>query len=175
MRYYLKSGDISEEIGLRTLNPTASERDEEVLTSVAGENGVRGRRFRLQKNLILESQADGSWRTHRVALGHIGSEGIRFFYSGRSRAVVSVGGIGGDVEGSQSEGTVGAPMNGQVVKVFKGSGDLVQSGEIVLILEAMKMENEVAAPFAGVLGEVTVVTGDNVTPGQPLFSVEASE
>ncbi len=175
MRYYLKAGEEAVEISLRTLACSDSDDSEAVTSRIVGGNGSPERCFRLLKETFLESQPDGSWRTFPVTSGKIGSQSIQFFYSGRPRAVVPVGGIGGGVEGSQSEGTVVAPMNGQVVKVVKAPGDVVEAGEIVLILEAMKMENEVAAPFAGVLQEVTVATGDNVTPGQTLFSVEASE
>ena len=66
-------------------------------------------------------------------------------------------------------------MNGQVVKVPVSLGDSVESGDIVLILEAMKMENEVTAPIAGKLVELSVVPGQTVSPGQPLFQIEAIE
>jgi biotin carboxyl carrier protein len=66
-------------------------------------------------------------------------------------------------------------MNGQVVKITKKVGEPVESGEIVLILEAMKMENEVSAPISGVLTELRVEPGQAVAPGQLLFCVEASE
>ena len=85
----------------------------------------------------------------------------------------SVGGVGGSVEGAQSEGAVLAPMNGQVVKIPLEVGDSVESGDIVLILEAMKMENEVTAPISGTLSELSVTSGQTVSPGQPLFLVEA--
>ena len=66
-------------------------------------------------------------------------------------------------------------MNGQVVKVPVSLGDSVESGDIVLILEAMKMENEVTAPIAGKLVELSVAPGQTVSPGQPLFQIEAIE
>jgi biotin carboxyl carrier protein len=66
-------------------------------------------------------------------------------------------------------------MNGQVVKLVKKVGDTVENGEIVLILEAMKMENEVSAPKSGVLTELKVEPGQTVSPGQLLFCVEAAE
>ncbi len=72
-------------------------------------------------------------------------------------------------------GAVKAPMNGQVVKVLKQPGDEVREGEVVLILEAMKMENEVEAPVTGVLRSVGVSPGDTVEPGFELFLVEQQE
>ena len=86
-----------------------------------------------------------------------------------------MGGVGSRVEGSQSEGTVCAPMNGQVVKIPALLGDDVECGDIVLILEAMKMENEVTAAIAGKLTGLFVEPGETVAPGQKLFTIEAVE
>lgn len=125
--------------------------------------------------LIQVREADGSLR--RLSFSPEGRQPdlTRFFYQGRVRSVESVGGVGGRVEGNQSEGAVVAPMNGQVVKVAVNVGDSVNSGDIVLILEAMKMENEVTAPIAGRLVDLSVTPGQSVSPGQPLFSIEAVE
>lgn len=73
-----------------------------------------------------------------------------------------------------SSGQVVAPMNGQVVNVLHGAGDAVAKGDVVLVLEAMKMENEVVAPIAGVLAAVLVGKGATVKSGDPLFTVEST-
>lgn len=70
-----------------------------------------------------------------------------------------------------SDGTVKAPMNGVVVRMLAHAGEAVKAGQVVLVLEAMKMENEVAAPVAGRLTEVAVQAGQTVNPGEPLFTV----
>ncbi len=70
-----------------------------------------------------------------------------------------------------SDGTVKAPMNGVVVRMLAHPGEAVEAGQVVLVLEAMKMENEVAAPVAGRLTEVAVQAGQTVNPGDPLFTV----
>ncbi|MBI3925737.1 MAG: biotin/lipoyl-binding protein [Armatimonadetes bacterium] len=69
-------------------------------------------------------------------------------------------------------GAVLAPMNGQVVKLLKAPGAQVEAGEVVLVLEAMKMENEVAAPVEGHLSEIAVGEGQTVNPGTLLFRIE---
>ena len=74
-----------------------------------------------------------------------------------------------------SSGTVVAPMNGQVVKLLAGVGQDVEAGQVLLVLEAMKMENEVTAPLAGRLRHLAVQTGEVVHPGQLLFEVEPPE
>jgi biotin carboxyl carrier protein len=132
-----------------------------------------------QRDLVVDAglvqvlQDDGSYRRLAYTPSQVDPKETRFFYRGRPRVVQSVGGVGGSVEGSQSEGTVLAPMNGQVVKVPVQVGDPVKSGDIVLILEAMKMENEVTAPISGIVVELSVCAGETVSPGQSLFLVEA--
>jgi biotin carboxyl carrier protein len=52
-------------------------------------------------------------------------------------------------------------------------GDTVETGQVVAIVEAMKMENEVAAHRAGTVTEVAVGAGEPVTTGQPICTIEA--
>jgi len=73
--------------------------------------------------------------------------------------------------GGESDGRVTAPMNGQVVKLLKPAGQSVARGEVILVLEAMKMENEVVAPVEGLLEAVHVGVGQTVSPGEMLFVV----
>lgn len=134
------------------------------------------RHFVLCHDAVHELCEDGSYRRRTLLQGAFDPRKWTFFHSGRVRTVFPVGGIAGRVESlTGSQGTVTAPMNGQVVKVFKEVGDTVENGEIVLILEAMKMENEVSAPQAGVLTELSVQPGQAVSPGQLLFRVEEAE
>jgi biotin carboxyl carrier protein len=74
-----------------------------------------------------------------------------------------------------TNGAVSAPMNGQVVKILAHPGESVQAGQVVLVLEAMKMENEVTAPVAGVLHQLAVKEGEAVHPGTLLFVVAPPE
>jgi glutaconyl-CoA/methylmalonyl-CoA decarboxylase subunit gamma len=64
--------------------------------------------------------------------------------------------------------TVNAPMPGKVVKVLLQAGQAVKKGEVVLILEAMKMQNEISSPVAGTIKSVQVTSGQNVKPGEIL-------
>ncbi|UCG71218.1 MAG: biotin/lipoyl-binding protein [Thermoplasmata archaeon] len=57
---------------------------------------------------------------------------------------------------------IAAPMPGKVVAVMKNVGDEVKIGDVVLILEAMKMENEITSNVEGKITEVRVKEGDNV-------------
>jgi acetyl-CoA/propionyl-CoA carboxylase biotin carboxyl carrier protein len=65
-------------------------------------------------------------------------------------------------------GVVASPMQGTVLEVKVAEGDAVEVGQVVCIIEAMKMENEVAAHVAGVVVEVSVYPGIPVTTGQPI-------
>lgn len=63
---------------------------------------------------------------------------------------------------------VNAPMPGNILKVEVGQGDAVKSGQLLVILEAMKMENEIVAPKDGVISQVVVKVGDKVDTGAAL-------
>ncbi|HEV8103232.1 MAG TPA: acetyl-CoA carboxylase biotin carboxylase subunit [Gaiellaceae bacterium] len=65
-------------------------------------------------------------------------------------------------------GVVASPMQGTVLDVKVVVGDQVAAGQVVCIVEAMKMENEVAAPWAGTVTDVAVEAGAPVTTGQPI-------
>jgi oxaloacetate decarboxylase alpha subunit len=64
-----------------------------------------------------------------------------------------------------------APLAGNIFKVHVEVGDKVQAGDVIVILEAMKMETEVRAPEAGTVSEVNVKVGDSVTVGQALITL----
>lgn len=63
------------------------------------------------------------------------------------------------------------PMPGKVVEVRVQDGDRVTKGQILLVLEAMKMRNEVASPVAGVVGNLSVGPGSNVRAREPMMSI----
>jgi acetyl-CoA/propionyl-CoA carboxylase biotin carboxyl carrier protein len=65
-------------------------------------------------------------------------------------------------------GVIASPMQGTVLDVKVVVGDQVTAGQVVCIVEAMKMENEVAAPWAGTVTDVAVEAGAPVTTGQPI-------
>lgn len=69
-------------------------------------------------------------------------------------------------------GAITASMTGRVIRVNVHPGDDVQQGDILLVIEAMKMENEVTAPQAGKIKEVAVALGARVTEGDLLLVLE---
>jgi biotin carboxyl carrier protein len=69
-------------------------------------------------------------------------------------------------------GDVTASMPGQVISLMLEEGAKVKEGQLVLILEAMKMENEIVAPKSGILKKVTAKEGALVMKGDLLFEIE---
>ncbi len=73
--------------------------------------------------------------------------------------------------GAARNGAVVSPMQGTVLKVAVADGDAVDEGDLLLVVEAMKMENEIVAPRGGVVRDVAVGVGAGVTSGQLLCVV----
>ena len=66
---------------------------------------------------------------------------------------------------------VTAPMPGKILGVKASAGQAVKRGQVLLILEAMKMENEIVAPQDGTVASINVAVGDSVAPGATLATL----
>lgn len=66
---------------------------------------------------------------------------------------------------------VTAPMPGKILGVKLQAGTAVKRGQVILILEAMKMENEIVAPQDGTIASINVAVGDMVEPGATLATL----
>jgi biotin carboxyl carrier protein len=69
------------------------------------------------------------------------------------------------------EGAVVAPMTGKIVSIKVKKGDQVKAGQVLCVIEAMKMENEIAASKTGSVQEVNVSEGSSVNEGEVLFVI----
>ena len=66
---------------------------------------------------------------------------------------------------------VAAPMPGTILKVNVKNGDAVKEGQVLVVLEAMKMENEIMAPKSGTITQVAVQKGASVNTGDALVFI----
>ncbi len=66
---------------------------------------------------------------------------------------------------------VAAPMPGKILAIKANNGQAVKKGEVIMILEAMKMENEITAPEDGTVASINVGVGDSVESGDTLATL----
>jgi pyruvate carboxylase subunit B len=91
--------------------------------------------------------------------------------------VIGAGGGGGAAPSPAAppavrEGTVTAPMQGLILKISVAVGDTVTLGQVVAVLEAMKMQNDVTTTRAGTVTAVHVTEGDVVGPRDPIVQID---
>ena len=66
---------------------------------------------------------------------------------------------------------VKSPMPGNILKINVSQGQAVKEGDVLIVLEAMKMENEITAPKAGSIAQIAVSKGQVVETGSPLVVI----
>ena len=72
-------------------------------------------------------------------------------------------------------GIISSTIPGKVVSLDISVGDEVEEGDVLMILEAMKMQNEIQAPLSGRVAEVNCESGDSVEANTPLVVIEPPE
>lgn len=75
-------------------------------------------------------------------------------------------------QGAQGGIKVSAPMPGKIVSVKVSAGNAVKKGDVIMILEAMKMENEISAPQDGTIASIDVNEGASVETGNVLATMD---
>jgi len=95
--------------------------------------------------------------------------------SGRGSAVAGTG-CAGDGQAIEMDAgyQVKAPLRGTIVSVQCSPADVVEKGETLMVLEAMKLENEISAPVPGRVTGVLVEQGASVEAGDVLLVIDAS-
>jgi biotin carboxyl carrier protein len=79
--------------------------------------------------------------------------------------------VGGSTVGESAEFHLKAPMPGMVVAIPTAEGEKVEKGQVLVILESMKMQNELKSPRAGMVHRIRVKAGEGVEQRQTLLSV----
>jgi len=100
-------------------------------------------------------------------------DGQRFEVLVEDGLVEATGGEAADDGASTAEaGAIAADMQGTILSIAVEVGDTVSSGDVVCVLEAMKMENDVVAASGGTVAEIAVSEGDSVDMGDTLLVLE---
>ena len=73
--------------------------------------------------------------------------------------------------GSESNVKITSPMPGKIISIKASPGQAVKKGEVILILEAMKMENEIVAPEDGTVSSINVTDGQSIESGDLLATL----
>ncbi|HEY3529884.1 MAG TPA: biotin carboxylase N-terminal domain-containing protein [Nocardioides sp.] len=150
--------------------PTLVELDRDVVVDRARGtvDGVPVREL-YAENHTLELEIDG--HRERAVINvqpdivEVSHRGQRFVLTGPDRLADHV---------AASDGTITAPMPGTVLEVRVAVGDRVEDGQVLGMMEAMKMELSLRAPFAGTVTRVEAGAGRQVPLGETLFVVEVA-
>ncbi len=73
--------------------------------------------------------------------------------------------------GAEGSVKVSAPMPGKILAVKVNAGQAVKKGDVILVLEAMKMENDIVAPQDGTIASLNAAVGDSVEAGATLATL----
>ena len=98
---------------------------------------------------------------------HVGEQAMDLEVKRAKPVLLRAGG-----KNKRGQGTVKPPMPGKVVEVHVREGDVVQEGDPLLVLEAMKMQNDLKSAVAGVVKSVKVKDGQNVEATTVLIEIE---
>ncbi len=168
MLYFVTIGQRTFEVDLTGESPRIDGDPIEVsLTRVADTPTLHLLADGRSHTLIARRDDTGSWDLHM--------DGERFVadvVDERTRAIQAMTGQSGAVRGPRP---VRAPMPGMVVRVSVQSGDHVEAGQSVVIMEAMKMENDLKAETAGVVQSVAAEPGQAVEKGAILVEFRSEE
>ena len=72
-------------------------------------------------------------------------------------------------------GTVSSSIPGKIISLNVSIGDKVKQGDVLAILEAMKMQNEIVAPIKGIIKQINCDSGDSIIANAPLIIIEGKK
>lgn len=168
MRYYVDIGGRTLEVDLDAHGVRVDGRSVEVdLQSIDGMDAHSLLLDGTSRRVLAEHAGDGRWRLHL--------RGQRIDADVVDERTRSIREMTAAVTGPVGPQPLRAPMPGLVVRVEVEVGDVVEAGQGLAIVEAMKMENELCADAPGRVKEVHVTAGDAVDKEQVLIDFEPVE
>jgi len=130
---------------------------------------IDGKRF----DVVLEDLPKGVGSGAASDAGAGGGDGAGASAGSASSSGGSGGAASGDDEAAKmKDGAIAADMQGTILSVDVAEGDEIAAGDVICVLEAMKMENDVTAPRGGTVASVGVAAGDTVDMGDTLIVLE---
>lgn len=106
-----------------------------------------------------------------VAVEELGAGAVAAAPAAAAPVVAPVAAPAPAASGAAGSITVASPMPGKILAIKANVGQAVKKGEVVMILEAMKMENEITAPEDGTIASINVAVGDSVESGDTLATL----
>lgn len=122
---------------------------------------------RLSFSILLDGKPHIVNAVPIISRAQVSSTHINFIDSDKTHLINS-----NDVVEGVTEGIVKAPLVGTVVSIKVNPGDPISQGDVLLILDAMKMENEIRAPKSGTIKELKVTKGEKVSVNDILVIIE---
>jgi 3-methylcrotonyl-CoA carboxylase alpha subunit len=145
-------------------------RENEIYTFLIGENP-----YTIEGTIHLDGRIEGflnqQWIDAQILLDDNNS--LHVFYQGNNIKVDRIDPWKAYERMDRSTGHLSAPMPGTIVAVMAEDGQRVESGDSLLIIEAMKMEHTILAPSAGIVKTIHFAQGDQVEEGVELVAFEA--
>ncbi len=118
----------------------------------------------------IELEIDG----RRLRAAVTVADGVGYVTLGRTTVTLSVKPRFAIPGSELPTGGLVAPMPGSVIELRCAIGDTVAAGQVLVVLEAMKMEHHITAPFKGTVTELPIAVGDQVENGALLLTIEES-
>lgn len=151
---------------------------EKGITFLKGEAKVNVRLVEQEKPSSAEGASEGrhydvsvDGKAYKVEL-----DGEKIKVNGKPYSVDVKAGDGGDGNASASDGkpkeTIKAPVPGLILRILSKPGDTVKSGDVLMVMEAMKMEVEIKASTDGSLADIQVAANDQVKAGDTLVTLK---